>query len=255
MTSKIAEKTHVVDWQRHIVQLGWLCATAVAAAAHAAPPATLTGDPPSAVDDINREFLNPELNPDEWLAKFEIESREVFAARKEIIAAVGLEPGDRIADVGSGTGLYLSAFSAAVGPAGRVYAVDISPRFTEFIELRIRTEKLGNVATVRSTITSTMLQPGSVSHAFVCDAYHHFDRYPEMLASIHAALQPVGELVVVDFDRIPGVSREWLLTHVRADKKTVRQEIEAAGFRFVEEVPVAAFKENYLLRFRKPRSE
>jgi predicted methyltransferase len=160
-----------------------------------------------------------------------------------------------IADVGSGTGLYLSAFSAAVGPAGRVYAVDISPRFTEFIERRIRTEKLGNVATVRSTITSTMLQPGSVSHAFVCDAYHHFDRYPEMLASIHAALQPVGELVVVDFDRIPGVSREWLLTHVRADKKTVRREIEVAGFRFVEEVPIAAFKENYLLRFRKPATE
>jgi predicted methyltransferase len=76
-----------------------------------------------------------------------------------------------------------------------------------------------------------------------------------MLASIHAALQPGGELVVVDFDRIPGVSREWLLTHVRADKKTVRKEIEAAGFRFVEDVPVAAFQENYLLRFRKPRSE
>ena len=255
MTRETTQKAYVAYRRRRFLQVGWLCATAVAAAAHGEPPATPIVAPPSVVDDINREFLNPELNPDEWLAKFEIESREVFAARKEIIAAVGLEPGDRIADVGSGTGLYLAAFSAAVGPAGRVYAVDISPRLTEFIERRIRDEKLGNVATVRSTPTSTTLQPDSVTHAFVCDAYHHFDRYPEMLASIHAALQPGGELVVVDFDRIPGVSREWLLTHVRADKNTVRKEIEAADFRFVEDVPVAAFKENYLLRFRKPRSE
>jgi predicted methyltransferase len=100
-----------------------------------------------------------------------------------------------------------------------------------------------------------MLQPGSVTHAFICDAYHHFDRYPEMLASILAALQSGDELVVVGFDRIPGISREWLLTHVWADKKTVRQEFETAGFRLVEDVPVAAFKENYLLRFRKPDSE
>lgn len=255
MASKITEKAHVVDWRWCLRQMGWFCAAAMAAAAHGEPPATPHEAPPRAVNDINREFLNPELNPDQWLAKFEIESREVFAARKEIVAAVGLEPGDRIADVGSGTGLYLGAFSAAVGPTGRVYAVDISPRFTEFIERRIREERLGNVATVRSTATSTMLQPGSVTHAFVCDAYHHFDRYPEMLASIHTALQPGGELVVVDFDRVPGVSREWLLTHVRADKTTVRQEIEAAGFCFVADVPVAAFKENYLLRFHKPATE
>jgi predicted methyltransferase len=135
---------------------------------------------------------------DEWLSNFEIESHEV-------IASVGLEPGDRIPDVGGGTCLYRAAFPAAVGPAGHVYAVDISPRLTEFSERRIWDEKLGNVATVRSTPTSTTLQPDSVTHAFDYDA--------------------------------------------------VRKENEAAGFRFVEDVPVAAFKENDPLHFCKPATE
>jgi len=201
--------------------------------------------------DINREFLDPQLDPDAWLARFEVESREVFAARAEILAATGLAPGDRIADVGTGTGLYLEAFSRSVGPTGRVYAIDISPRLVEFVERRIRDERLDNVSVVLSSEDSTRLPPGSVSHVFLCDAYHHFTQYESMLASIHAALVPGGRLIVVDFDRIPGVSREWLLGHVRADKATVRGEIEAAGFRFLDEAEVPAFRENYLLRFEK----
>jgi len=231
-----------------------LCLLAVAPSAFAVPPATV--EPPVAPattpDDINRDFLDPDLDPEKWLERFEVESREVFAARKSILAALDLQPGDRVADIGSGTGLYLAPFSKSVGEAGRVYAVDISPRLIEFIENRIANEKLGNVAVVLSAADSTQLAPGSVSHAFACDAYHHFEQYKAMLASIRSALVPGGEFVVVDFDRIPGVSREWLLEHVRADKATVRGEIEAAGFEFIEEVKVPEFQENYLLRFRKP---
>lgn len=151
-------------------------------------------------------------------------------------------------------GLALSLV-AAVGPTGRVYAVDISPRLMEFVERRIDEEKLANVAVVLSTEDSTKLAAGSVSPAFVCDAYHHFGKHPAMLASIRQALVPGGEFVVVDFERIPGVTRDWLLDRVRADEQTVREEIEAAGFDFRGEVAVPAFKENYLLRFRRPQQD
>ena len=186
------------------------------------------------------------------MAKFEIESREVFAARRAILAAVGLRPGDRIADVGSGTGLYLRAFSEAVGGDGRVWAVDISPRLVDFIEKRVAEERLDNVAVVRSAADSTRLPPAAATHAFVCDAYHHFVDWPAMLASIRQTLVPGGTLVVVDFDRVPGQSREWLLSHVRAGKETVKGEIEEAGFEFVDEPVIEGFEENYLLRFRRP---
>ena len=200
---------------------------------------------------INKDFLDPELDAEAWMKRFEVESREVFAGRVEVMKALGLEAGDRIADIGSGTGLYLSAFSEAVGKEGRVSAVDISPKFIEFIRRRIVDENLENVRVVPSTEHSASLAPESVDHVFICDTYHHFTYYGEMLESIREGLAPGGQLVVIDFERIPGTSREWLLTHVRAGKDQVRAEIEQAGFDFVEEVEVPAFAENYLLRFRK----
>ncbi len=74
--------------------------------------------------DINKNFLDPDLNPEEWIERFEIESREVFSHRKEVLQAVGLQAGQAIADVGSGTGLYLAAFARAVGEQGKVFAVE-----------------------------------------------------------------------------------------------------------------------------------
>jgi len=201
---------------------------------------------------INDNFLDPELDAEAWMKRFEVESREVFAGRVEVMKALELEPGDRIADIGSGTGLYLSAFSGAVGKEGGVYAVDISPKFIEFIRRRVVDENLKNVRVVASTERSASLAAESVDHVFICDTYHHFSYYGEMLDSIREGLAPGGQLVVIDFERIPGTSRDWLLTHVRAGKEQVRAEIEQAGFEFVEEVEVPAFAENYLLRFRKP---
>ncbi|MCA9034614.1 MAG: class I SAM-dependent methyltransferase [Planctomycetaceae bacterium] len=202
--------------------------------------------------DINKEFLSPDLNPEEWLKRFEIESREVFAGRKSVIRAIGLKKGSAIADVGSGTGLYLGLFSREVGESGRVYAVDISPRLIEHIQRRVKADELNNVRVIQSEEKSARLLPESVDFVFVCDTYHHFEYYPEMLQSIRAGLKPGGQLVLVDFNRIPGVSRDWLLTHVRAGKGTVKDEVVAAGFEFVEEVKIPEFHENYFLRFRRP---
>jgi hypothetical protein len=57
---------------------------------------------------------------------------------------------------------------------------------------------------------------------------------------------------VVDFERIEGVSRDWILGHVRASKETVRAEIEQAGFRFLREIQVKGLEENYCLLFERP---
>jgi SAM-dependent methyltransferase len=93
------------------------------------------------------------------------------------------------------------------------------------------------------------LAPASIDLAFICDAYHHFEQPKAMLASIRRALRPGGTLIVVDFERIPGVSPDWILKHVRAGKEDFRAEIEAAGFGFVEEVKL--MRENYVLRFSR----
>ena len=60
-------------------------------------------------------------------------------------------------------------------------------------------------------------------------------------------------MVVIDFERIVGKTRPWILGHVRAGKKVFRKEIEDAGLQFVEEVSLDGLEENYFLRFAKAR--
>jgi predicted methyltransferase len=73
------------------------------------------------------------------------------------------------------------------------------------------------------------------------------------MRSLYQALQPGGEVVVVDFKRVAGASRPWVLEHVRAGQQMTVAEIRACGFEWLADAPGAPFlEENYLLRFRKP---
>lgn len=200
---------------------------------------------------INSRFLDPDLDVQHFVNRFEIDNREVYAARKEILKAVNLQAGQRVADVGAGTGLYTRLFAELVGEAGWVYAIDISPGFIQHINATVSEREIENVTSVLCQNDSINLPPGSLDIAYVCDTYHHFE-FPEATTrSILQALKSGGELIVVDFERIPGKSREWILGHVRADKETVRQEIESTGFQFVEQTEIPGLEENYFLRFRK----
>ena len=200
---------------------------------------------------INKPFLDPELKVDEWLARFEVESREIYAGREEILQALGLHEGMAVADVGAGTGLFTLLMSQRVGPQGWVYAVEISPRFAEHLGQLAVKHELANVSPVLCGERSVRLPPASIDLAFLCDVYHHFEYPSSSLASIHRALRDNGRLVVIDFKRIEGVTREWIMGHVRAGQETVQQEIEAAGFELVEEPALKRLSENYFLVYRK----
>ena len=184
-----------------------------------------------------------------WQRNLETEGREVYEKRLAIVDAVAPKPGQAVADVGAGTGLFTRLFAARVGPQGRVYAVDIARAFVDGNLARARAAGLNNVIGVVSTQADTRLEENSADVVFICDAYHHFEEPKAMLASIRRALRAGGTLVVVDFERIPGTSPDWLLKHVRAGKEDFRREIEASGFRFAEEVKL--MRENYFLRFTR----
>ena len=199
---------------------------------------------------INDQFVAPDVAT--WTQRFEGESREIWNVRTEIVAASGLKPGMVVADVGAGTGMFVVLLARAVAPGGRVIANDISKPFTEAIAKRAQAEGLSNVSTVVGTDTDTGLAPASVDLVFTSDVYHHFTKVPQVLASIRTALRPGGRFIVVDFERIPGVTPKRTLDHVRAGKEVVTQEILAAGFRLREEVRSIPLKENYFLVFEKP---
>jgi len=209
--------------------------------------------PGAAAAQPSKEAVNAPLvtNPDvlRWQSALENDEREVYRERHRILAAVGLKPGMSVADVGSGTGVFTRLFATAVGPGGRVYAVDISKPLLDHVMQTAKEQRLGNITGILDTADDTLLPEGSVDLVYVCDTYHHFEHPQKVLASIAKALRPGGTLVIVDFERIEGKSPRWLLEHVRAGKATVESEIEAAGFRFVAEKKF--LKENYFVVFRR----
>lgn len=208
------------------------------------------GQDASVKPGINDKFLDPALKVEEWTAKFETESREIFHQRQQILASVGLKPGMKVADIGAGTGLFTLPFAEAVGPEGKVYAVEIAKNFLTHIRARAQKANVPNVETVHCTDRSVELPEGSIELAFICDVYHHLEYPQASLASLHKALKPGGEIVLIDFKRIPGESSDFVMSHVRAGQEVFESEIVAAGFEKVGEVK-DVLKENYFVRFRK----
>ncbi len=207
-------------------------------------------DRPELPEGINENFRNPDV--DQFVGRFETESREVFAQRHKVVEAIGLKPGMAIADIGAGTGLFTLLFAEKVQPEGKVYAVDIAPNFLAFIDERAKEAKLDEVVeTIRGTQTSTNLPPDSIDVAYICDTYHHFEHPAQSLASIHQALRPDGRLVIVEFDRREGISSEFILGHVRADKATFLAEIISAGFAPDKVEGGPEFEENFFGVLRK----
>ncbi len=198
---------------------------------------------------INETFLDEDLKVSKWVERFEREGREVYAKRKQVLESVGVEPGDDVADIGAGTGFYTMLFAKAVQPGGNVYAVEIAEPFLKKIDKRARQVGLKNVKTVKGTVRSTKLPEDSIDLAFLCDVYHHFEYPRESLASIHTALRSGGEMIIIEMQRDPEESSDWVLDHVRAGKETFTDEIEAAGFQKTEEYDL--FEENYMIRFEK----
>jgi predicted methyltransferase len=197
---------------------------------------------------INEQFRNP--NPEEFIARFERDGRDAYDHREAILRAIGLKKGMRVADVGAGTGLFTRLFAKEVGPEGVVYAVDIAENFVRHIERQAKEAGLTNIRGVVCAPDHVKLPPNSIDLAFICDTYHHFEFPYKTMRSIHAALVPGGQVILIDFHRIEGKSSEWVLNHVRAGQEVFCKEIEEAGFRQVEVKP-DLLKESYFVRFQK----
>jgi len=201
--------------------------------------------------DMNKKFTDPGMDIQEFVKRFENEARDIYAKRRDIIRAVGLRPGDAVADIGAGTGLFTQLFAEQVGPKGTVYAVDIGPAFVKYIaEQAKQHEHQRIVKTVLNTPDSAELPIGSIDVAFICDTYHHFEHPEKMLASIHRALRPGGRLVIIDFD-LRKNSSDFIKQRARAAKEVYYRGITTAGFELIETKDAPAIKDNFYAEFRR----
>jgi ubiquinone/menaquinone biosynthesis C-methylase UbiE len=198
--------------------------------------------------------LNKDFDGDaaHWKQRFEHEGRAIYDKRFEVLDAMGLKPGMDVADIGAGSGLISRLIAQRVAPGGTVYAVDVAKSMVDLIAKTAQEEHITNLKAVLGDPHSPKLAPNSVDVVCIIDAYHHFEFHEDMLAEIKKALRPDGMLLLIDFKRVEGISREFILKMVRAGEGTFTDEFLNAGFDLVERRD-DMFPENYLLKFKHRR--
>jgi ubiquinone/menaquinone biosynthesis C-methylase UbiE len=182
----------------------------------------------------------------------ESKDREERQRPRELLAAIGIKPGQTIADIGSGPGFMEPYFLEAVGPSGKIYAEDIQQDFLNQVEAKVKENGWKNVETILGSQNDPKLPAGKVDLAFILDAYHHFEQPQETLGNIRASLAPGGRLAVIDFYRgrpHPTMSKERLEGHIREDRDGFAAEIERAGFKLIRHFDHLPYQ--YVLLFER----
>jgi SAM-dependent methyltransferase len=179
-----------------------------------------------------------------WLERTEREKEE---APSKAIAALKLAPDAVVADIGAGSGYYTFRLAPLV-PQGRVVAVDIQPEMLAYMNEEMRARGVKNVQPHLGSVTELKLPDASLDAVLMVDAYHEFDHPAEMLISIKAALRKGGRIYLVEFRaEDPKVPIKQL--HKMSEAQA-RKELEAAGFRFLENRPDLPWQ--HLMVFEKP---
>ncbi|MEM8826158.1 MAG: methyltransferase domain-containing protein, partial [Pseudomonadota bacterium] len=129
-------------------------------------------------------------------------SREGTGEAEKVLAALGVGPGDAVADIGAGRGFYMQKLADAVGPDGRVYAQDIFPDVVSDLEVRASANGYGNVRSVLGTPDDPGLPPDSLDHALLVHMYHEIGNPYALLWHLRGSLKPDATIAVVDADRI-----------------------------------------------------
>ena len=239
----------------HSAQFGVVTAAAtvlVSIAACSGPQPAEDGTSPTNGTPNERGHVEEEVNLDLWLERLEVGSRELYSARDAVVDAVDLKPGDWVADIGSGTGLYTLLFAEEVGQAGQVFAEDIEPLFLDLVTRRVEDGDLSNVTAVLGRTDDVTLPEQSMDIVFIADTYHYFDDREAVMRSVFTALKPGGSLILVEYDITPGEDRPDNKSHVRFGKDAVVAELEFIGFEYVGDSNVPGLDENYFVRLIRP---
>jgi ubiquinone/menaquinone biosynthesis C-methylase UbiE len=181
-----------------------------------------------------------------YIATLEDPARDAYQKPHEVVTALGLKEGDRVADIGAGSGYFTLRLANHVGKTGVVYAVDVSPDMILHLNRRIRDAGLENVRTILAPPDDPLLPDHSVRLFFISETWHHIADRLQYLALMKRMLQPGGEVVVIDFRKQPtpvGPPQE-----MRVGRNDVLTEFQSAGFRLVDEKSFLPYE--YFLVFR-----
>ena len=166
-----------------------------------------------------------------YAASMDKPERDAWQQPDALVAALGLRAGDVIADVGAGTGYFTFRLARAVGPTGKVLALDVDDRFFAILRGRSERDAYPQVELRKIPTDAPGLRDAEVDVVFICNTYHHLEDRPGWLKKLRAALKPGGRVVNVDFK--DGSLPVGPPAAHKVPEKAVVAELSRAGFQYV----------------------
>jgi arsenite methyltransferase len=153
--------------------------------------------------------------------------RDEWQKPDEVLALLDVAAGDRVADLGAGGGYFTFRLADAVGPKGRVYAVDVDDDMLALLRQRVADEGRSNVVVVRAKPDDPELPDGEIDLVFTCNTYHHLRNRVAYFTRLQADLAPGGRVAIVELD-----GSSWFSSAFghNTPKQTIVDEMGRAGF-------------------------
>lgn len=126
-----------------------------------------------------------------------------------VLSLLKLSPGMHVADIGAGTGYFAIPIAKAIGPIGKVTAVDVEPEMLDKLRQKLCTDGAPqNLELVEGDANRTSLEDGRFDRVFLANIWHELDDHAAALREAARLLRPEGRLVILDWrpdvDRPPG---------------------------------------------------
>ncbi len=186
----------------------------------------------------------------ERIARYERPDRDEWQKPEEIIRALEITGGMIVADIGAGSGYFSRRLARAVGPSGKVYAVDIDREVLAYLQREAQRQGLNNVQIVIAREDDPLLPKNEVDLAFFCDTTHHIRDRVSYYRRLREALKEGGRLAIIDFP--PEAHVRGFCSHRPEDlvsREQVIREAQEAGFELIQEFTF--LPRQYFLLFRK----
>lgn len=168
-----------------------------------------------------------------------------------VVAALRAEPGMKVADFGAGQGSHMAGFSAAVGPAGRVYLIDVQKSLIDRLALLANRQGLKNVDPLWADLEvsrSSGLGDGCIDRALVSHVLFQVDDRAAVAAEAFRVLKSGGRALFVEWS--PGAPAAALHGDRLISPQALREIATAAGFK--EPTPIVAGAAQHALLVEKP---
>ncbi|UCE85002.1 MAG: class I SAM-dependent methyltransferase [Deltaproteobacteria bacterium] len=159
--------------------------------------------------------------------------RDSWQHPDRVVESLEIQPGDQVADLGSGGGYFTFRLADAVGGTGRVYAVDVDPEMNEHLRAEVAEKDYANVDVILAEYADPRLPETGVDLIFSANTYHHLQDRSKYFANARRYLQPGGRVAVIDFSPDSWLNR--LFGHA-TDADVIRSEMIAAGYRLEREL-------------------